>query len=127
MHCTSTADDAIHGIRMKLLRFAVACLLSTVFDFSDPISVNACIDAMEELARAGVRPDGMLWDEPGFICMHGSLPVSPRLERAYKRKTGHTLREDVWKLAFDSREPAAVVEEAMLLDLVARHEFIERP
>jgi hypothetical protein len=48
---------------------------TTHFDFSDDAQVEAYCSALSMLADRGLHPDGLMWDEPGYTCLHGSLPV----------------------------------------------------
>ena len=77
-------------------------------DFSSSRQMTQYEDLLAGLARAGVTPSGVLWDEPGFTCTYGTLPFSPAHRRAYRRATGTPLEAELWKLAFDAQDGSHV-------------------
>ncbi len=72
---------------------------TTHFDFSNAAHVEACCAALSLLAARGLQPDGLLWDEAGYTCMHGSLPAGPWLDA-----TGDAAARALWPLAVDAAD-----------------------
>ena len=73
-------------------------------DLSSPEQMKRYGELLGELARSGVDPTGVLWDEPGYTCTYGTLPFSPAHRRAYRRERGTALERDVWKLAIEAED-----------------------
>ena len=77
-------------------------------DYSNPDQMRAYHALLAQLYAEGCRPDGIMWDEPGYTCTYGTLPFSSRIGREYSRARGRELFDDLWKLAVESRDGSHV-------------------
>jgi hypothetical protein len=78
------------------------------FDFSNPQHLRTYGKLLDRLKAEGCRPDGIMWDEPGYTCQYGSLPYSPSICRSYRAGKKSPLERDLWKLAFEAEDSSHV-------------------
>ncbi len=73
-------------------------------DFSDTHQMLRYDAMLRQLKASGCKLDGIMWDEPGFTCTYGSLPVSRKILSGYRTVTGRSIEKDLWKLAIDAAD-----------------------
>ncbi|MDH7515855.1 MAG: hypothetical protein QHI48_08285 [Bacteroidota bacterium] len=70
---------------------------TNLYDFADPAAGRAYAALLRSFPAALV-PDGILWDEPGYLCQHGVLPWSEGIRRRFRARGGGPF----WLLALES-------------------------
>lgn len=77
-------------------------------DFSSRLHLQRYGKMLEQLRKAGCRPNGIMWDEPGYTCQYGSLPWSPSIRKSYQGGKPSSLERDLWKLAFEAEDSSHI-------------------
>ena len=77
-------------------------------DFSNRLRLQRYNRMLQQLKKAGCRPDGIMWDEPGYTCQYGSLPYSPAIRKSYQAGKPSSLERDLWKLAFEAEDSSHI-------------------
>jgi hypothetical protein len=78
------------------------------FDFSNSAHLKQYEKMLAALKKSGCTPDGVMWDEPGYTCMYGSLPYSPTIKKLYRASQKSSLEGDLWKLAFEAKDQSQI-------------------
>jgi hypothetical protein len=73
-------------------------------DFTNPHQSKGYVEKLQTLLYHVAHADGLIWDEPGFTCMYGSLPFSASIARRFLQKSGHSLSDVIWKMAIDCQD-----------------------
>ncbi|MBI5647798.1 MAG: hypothetical protein HY962_12785 [Ignavibacteriae bacterium] len=68
------------------------------FDYSNPSSMARYLRALESAARAGIRCDAVLWDEPGYGCAPCALAL-PRGSSAPFGVVRNNMSGALWRVA----------------------------
>ena len=77
-------------------------------DFSSSIHLQRYEKILTRLKSAGCSPDGIMWDEPGYTCIYGSIPYSPVIRKSYRTARGRNLGDELWKIVFESDDHSDV-------------------
>ena len=78
------------------------------FDFSRRQHLQRYVRLLDRLKAEGCRPDGIMWDEPGYTCQYGSLPYSRSIRRSYQTGKKPPLERDLWKLALEAEDSSHI-------------------
>lgn len=78
------------------------------FDFSDRAHLQRYAGMLRVLKAQGCRPDGVMWDEPGYTCQYGSLPYTPAVRKMYRTARSSDLDGELWKLAFEAEDSSHI-------------------
>jgi hypothetical protein len=108
----------LKGDGWKVLAFFRAA--TNHVDFSDTEQMRRYLHMLSGLCAEGLRPDGLMWDEPGYTCTYGTLPYAPGIRRVYARKTGNEIEKNLWKLAVPAKDGSHAVVR------IAYYEAIQR-
>jgi hypothetical protein len=73
-------------------------------DFSNPLHLLKYEKMLAALKSAGCSPQGIMWDEPGYTCVYGTIPYSPWIRKAYKAKSKRSLDSEVWKMVLEPKD-----------------------
>ncbi len=92
----------LKGEGWKVLAFFRA--VTNHVDFSDREQMRRYLHMLSGLCAEGLKPDGLMWDEPGYTCTYGTLPYAPGIRREFSRKTGNEIGENLWKLALPAKD-----------------------
>ncbi|MEX2117412.1 MAG: hypothetical protein WEB37_11040 [Bacteroidota bacterium] len=76
------------------------------FDFSNPRHLRKYDRFLARLKNEGCKPDGIMWDEPGYTCQYGSLPFSPSIRSSYQANRKSPL--ELWKLALEAEDSSHI-------------------
>jgi len=88
-----------HG-RWRVLRFLR--FTTNQYDFAHAPSAAEYAELLRLLKRENADADGLLWDEPGYICREGVLPFSDGIRRLVAERHGRDWESHVWRLAMDA-------------------------
>jgi hypothetical protein len=71
-------------------------------DYSNPQQLRKYHAMLATLKSEGCVADAIMWDEAGYTCTYGTLPSTPAILKAYRKRAGKDLFADLWHLALPS-------------------------
>jgi hypothetical protein len=77
-------------------------------DFSNHLHMQRYEKMLVRLKKSGCSPDGIMWDEPGYTCVYGTIPYSPAIRESYREEGKNPLDRDLWKIIFESLDYSEV-------------------